>query len=309
MKIVFQQARVGRNQGFSLLELLLTLVLILGLMTASVIQFTGAFDRTGLDEGSERLVTMIRFAQAEAATSGRKVRLSFEQPENGDTEQTNLRDIRVSWEPDTLGRPGQFESLARRSWNDGSINELVGVHQVRPLTDAGADPFGVEEDETPGFFAVIPEENAAPGFDAVNRAAGWFDSDDDTMVQSNALDVDASQHLTFYPDGSCDAMEIILASRKPEDKRLIAVRVQGVLGTVTRSELDPESDTHPDSDPNSPFDMDRPRGGSPLFQEPEPARSGTATDNWAERLLSRQSSVDGREMEASTPLIAARRSQ
>jgi prepilin-type N-terminal cleavage/methylation domain-containing protein len=247
VKTNFPLSRNRRKAGFSLIEMLLTLVLVLGLVTASVMNFSGAFHRTGLDEGSERLVTMIRFAQAEAATSGRKVRLSFDIPENpsGETSGTELRDIQVLWEPDVLGQPGRFEPLSRRSWNDGSINEMVGVHSVRSLTDTG---LSVVTRDTDAMDDLADESD----FEAANRAVGWFGDSDETMVQSNAVETPRAQQLTFYPDGSSDAMEIVLASRKAEDSRLIAVRVQGVLGTVSRQEVDPDADEVPDE--NGPFD-------------------------------------------------------
>ena len=283
VKTKFPLSLNHRKAGFSLIEMLLTLVLILGLVTASVMNFTGAFHRTGLDEGSERLVTMIRFAQAEAATSGRKVRLSFEIPENqeGENSQAELRDIQVLWEPDVLGQPGRFEALSRKSWNDGSINELVGVHSVRALTDTGLSVVSHEADDMD--VDVMADE---AGFEAENRAAGWFGDSDEAMVQSNAVETPRSQQLTFYPDGSSDAMEIVLASRKPEDSRLIAVRVQGVLGTVSRQEVDPGADGLPRE--TMPIDGDRNKGGNPSFPEPQPGRTGAPSapsDNWAELLL------------------------
>ena len=39
--------------------------------------------------------------------------------------------------------------------------------------------------------------------------------------------------ITFYPDGTSDSAEVVLASRNDEDERRLAVRLGGMLGTVS----------------------------------------------------------------------------
>ena len=43
--------------------------------------------------------------------------------------------------------------------------------------------------------------------------------------------------LTFYPDGSSDSAEIILASRGTEEKRRVFIRITGITGAIRRGWL------------------------------------------------------------------------
>jgi len=195
-----------------LVEVLLTLVLILCLAAASVFTFTALYRSANLDEGLDRFQSLIRFAQAEAASSGRKVRMQFEQsaiPQAGSSAlNPELRAIRVTWEADLLNAPGVFQSLTNKGWSEESVNELVGVEKVQSILPAPTVPAAAR----PAAFPVIEtgletgeEEFAEMEFPAI----------------------------TFYPDGSSDPVEIVLASRNSDDGRRLAVRLGGQLGAVS----------------------------------------------------------------------------
>ena len=197
----------GPSLGFSLVELLLTLVLILCLAAASVFTFTAVYRTANLDEGSDRFQSLIRFAQAEAATTGRKVRLQFvPAEESAVVDGAELRTIKVTWEADLLNAPGVFEEYTNKAWSEEIVNELVGVEKVKPLTSSGAD---------------MPVEETS---DTI--AAG-------TDQSSELIETEEFPSITFYPDGSSDSAEVVLASRNGEDERRLAVRLGGMLGTVS----------------------------------------------------------------------------
>lgn len=235
------------QKGFSLVELLLTLVLILCLAAASVFCYTAIHKQSGLDEGADRLQTVIRFARAEAATRGRKVRITFEAVPVGSSSSTasnvsgdsssgsgsapssesapsttfassttELRKIKLEWEPDFLTAPGVFQQCTNKTWSESLVNELVGVEKVVPLDASGAIARNAESSEsTPA--QISSEENAdKPEAKEDSAAANDFPS------------------ITFYPDGSSDSAEIVLASVNDEDTRRIAIRLSGILGSVSK---------------------------------------------------------------------------
>lgn len=191
------------------MELLLTLVLILCLAAASVFSYTALHRSASLDEGLDRLESLIRFAQAEAATTGCKVRLQFE-PVRDEVEsgQGELRKIKVTWEPDFLNSPGVFQEYTNKAWSEEIVNEVVGVAQVRPIGTASPQ---------------------------VVTAASTVETEEPVEVDegSEAEFEMEFPGITFYPDGSCDSAELILASRNPEDARRVEVTLSGILGSVS----------------------------------------------------------------------------
>lgn len=213
--------------GFSLVELLLTLVLILCLAAASVFSYTALRRSANLDEGANRLQSLIRFAQAEAATTGRKVRLQFEtgaRPVSDDaSESVELRNIKVTWESDFINAPGVFEVYTNKAWSEDMVNELVGVEKVQPIS-----PVQPSSSVTP-FPGITPDG----GLTSTNGS-------DELLVEQQSS-MDAFPAITFYPDGSCDSAEIVLASKNEEDDRRLAVRLSGILGSITSHPVQPES--------------------------------------------------------------------
>lgn len=218
--------QTGKQRGFSLVELLLTLVLILCLAAATVFSYTALNRSANLDEGLNRLESLIRFAQAEAATSGKKVRLQFSaaRPSEATTESgetVELRDIEVLWEPDMLNAPGVFESLTNKPWSETMVNELVGVTEVRSI-----QPEGIPL-EPEAAYAQGLTQSAAPETEADPEQGDGYEPE--------------FPSITFYPDGSCDSAEIILASRNSEDERRMQVRLSGILGSVSSKVVEADS--------------------------------------------------------------------
>jgi prepilin-type N-terminal cleavage/methylation domain-containing protein len=112
-----------------------------------------------------------------------------------------LGNVFVSWEPEPLERPGEFHPLTELLPLTDSLLGLVEVEDVRPLEAQGSRPHPEGEGEVAASFAPI----------------------------------------TFYPDGSSDSAEIVLAARDLEDDRRLALRIIGTTGMVKRHIL-PEAD-------------------------------------------------------------------
>lgn len=108
----------GTRRGLTLLELVLVMSLLV-LLTGVVVLNVGTWRGAGrLEEGAERFQTVLRMAGAEAASTGRRLRLSFDE----DTGRCS-----VLWEPDPLAEPSQFTGYARCSWLTRIPNGLVRV--------------------------------------------------------------------------------------------------------------------------------------------------------------------------------------
>ncbi|MHC1763551.1 MAG: GspH/FimT family pseudopilin [Verrucomicrobiia bacterium] len=196
--------------GFTLLELLLVVVIVVMLLGALVFNFTNLLRGNELQEGTTRLETLMRFARAQAANSGRKVQLVFSESTNSLAASTG--EVRATWEPDPLGQPGFFADLLEAQWHVQEVNNLVQVESVKLLeSNAAHPPTGRVEEEA----AAGPVESAV----AASLAP-----------------------ITFYPDGSSDSAEIIVAPRSTEEEQRMAVRLVGITGSVSHRLLSATGD-------------------------------------------------------------------
>ena len=260
-----QIAQRGK-QGFSLVELLLTLVLILCLAAASVFTFTAIYKTANLDEGSDRFQSLIRFAQAEAATTGRKVRLQFVPTETGALEDpgAELREIKVTWESDLLNAPGVFEEYTNKAWSEEIVNELVGVTKVAAMSENG-EPMPMQSESVQGGSG----EGSYTGETGAIRVGGGFAESSDFPS------------ITFYPDGSCDSAEVVLASRNGEDERRLAVRLGGMLGTVTTRTV--STTTEGEAEPEAFEDFDEAfESGAPVTGSSRDFSASAVSSDYAE---------------------------
>jgi Tfp pilus assembly protein FimT len=200
-------ARRTTGGGFTLLELLLTVSLVLMLVGAMVFNFSALLRGNQLAEGTTRLETLMRFARAQAANSGRKVQLVFS-AESTNTPAASTGEVRATWEPDPLRQPGCFSDLNEAQFHVQEINNLVQVESVKLLDASTACPTteNVAEEEFEDEFAELPP------------AASM-------------------SPITFYPDGSSDSAEIIVAARSPEEDQRMAVRLVGMTGSISHQLL------------------------------------------------------------------------
>ena len=190
--------RGGANGGVTLIELLLAVALLLLLVGAVVYNFSPLQRGADLDEGATQFEALLRFARAHAANASRQVQISF-QDALDDSLGVSSQTIRVLWEPDPLGQPGVLEVLPEAAGYVRSILDLVTIAEVRPLSGDGMEPAPhLRVDEFPAK-AFVP--------------------------------------VRFYPDGSSDSAEIILASRGSEDERFVALRLLGAIGSIRRRQV------------------------------------------------------------------------
>lgn len=189
--------------GFTLIELLLSVALLVLLLGAIVFNFSGLQRGAQLDEGVNQVEALIRFARAHASNSGHQVQLSFEE-ETDDEFVQPLGNIRLLWEPDPVARPGFFAPLAEAGEYVRNLTDLISIESVRLVA---GDSFEAAASDT----STAPSENAG---------------DESTGA--------AFPSIAFFADGSSDSAEIIIASRSEEDSRRIAVRLQGITGSIRR---------------------------------------------------------------------------
>jgi len=164
-----------------------------------------------LNEGTIRFETLLRFARAESAYLGKRVRVDFVQDTNLvaslTAEGALLKHVQLSWEPNPASQPGVFQDLTATRWGLDQVNETVGVETVRLTDSAGPEPLGDASGEL-APTALSLDETAPP----------------------------APSCITFNPDGSCDSAEITLAARESEDTRRVIVQLEGFTGSVSHRE-------------------------------------------------------------------------
>lgn len=132
------------RRGFTLLEVLLALGILVLLLGMVAVNFPAMRSSHTLEEGADRLATALRMARADAANSGRRLRLAFDAEEGRP---------RVLWEPSPLTEPGQFVEYGACAWQelmavDGvavATSRFVGSSAYRALGDATAKGAKVED--------------------------------------------------------------------------------------------------------------------------------------------------------------------
>jgi type II secretory pathway pseudopilin PulG len=286
MKIIMGfSSRNGRHgrliwAAFTLVELLLTVVLLLLLLGAVVFNYSSLARGARLDHGAEQLETLFRFARSQAASTGRQVRIVFENPSSegrGETHQapsgrengppsssggagsiasrgTNAP-VMVVWEPDPYGAPGQFVPLREAQSYLEDILDLIEVIEVR-LPGAKRPATAVSWN---GYSAV-----------ATNAIPTVGSSPQDSAVPSDGTAVEltgAPAQVAFYPDGSSDSFEVIIGSQEPEDTRRLLLSLAGVTGRVQLKTLDTDADGRPVEESGS-GDRSDAQGWAPGLQNP-----------------------------------------
>jgi type II secretory pathway pseudopilin PulG len=210
-----------RTRGFTLIEQLLTVVLVLLLLGAVVYNFSTAANGARLDEGAMQMESLFRFARAHAESTGKQVRILFPEAESGDNAETLVAEapgttVRVMWEADPVGAPGVFLDLPEAVSYVQSISELVSIQQVQPG----------------GQSAEATAEAATPEVEASETSA----------VETSRSPFSV---VNFYPDGTGDSVEIVLTSRDETDVRRVTVRLAGLTGTIRRQAVADPTEPEP----------------------------------------------------------------
>ncbi len=250
------QARDGddrRRRGFSLIEVLLSLVLLGLFLSALVWNFTNFGRGNDFEEGARRVETLLRFARGEASRLGRRVRLEFKPRHEPGLEGTlesaaaplgdeaTLASIVFTIERDPLLTPGVFTSPTGDSWMTSDVNQLVGVESVSELDRVtGVDVLGTavdgDLDAVPGEgelleygeAGVSPEAGVTLENAATDQARRGFVAAEEGDLESLLGPV------TFYPDGSSDSVRLTLAPLEPNARRRVTFELAGVTGSIRR---------------------------------------------------------------------------
>ncbi|MBI2946420.1 MAG: GspH/FimT family pseudopilin [Verrucomicrobia bacterium] len=188
--------------GFTLLETLLAASLVLLFMGAAIVTLGPTSRGCDLDQGAVRLESILRFARAEAANTGRRVRVAFCQEAQTAEQQSP---VRVSWEPEPLDEPEVFQDLSSAKWEIEGFGENLNIDQIRLLDSNENQP------------ASEPTESSE-----LEDDEWWFAPPAE------------STPITFNPDGSSDSAEIVLSARGSDDARRVTVRVMGLTGLICR---------------------------------------------------------------------------
>ena len=114
-----------RSGGFTLIETLLAASIFMLLVGAAIISLGPSSRGCDLDQGAVRLESILRFARAEAANTGRRVRVSFAPEASQMTNQPNQ--VRLTWEPEPLDEPEVFHDMSSAKWEVEGFSENVNV--------------------------------------------------------------------------------------------------------------------------------------------------------------------------------------
>jgi type II secretory pathway pseudopilin PulG len=183
--------------GFTLLELLLVVVLIIGLLSALVFNFGTLKSGANLDEGGKQFEALMRFAAAHAANTGRAVQLRFDEASTNETLQAAAQ-LRVVREVDPVGQPGVFEDAPEAEPFLTELLERIRVMEVR----------GLQQPANQGTNELADAENV----------------------------VTTMSPITFFPDGTSDSAVIVVQSSDPDDLRQMTIHLAGVTGAI-RTEI------------------------------------------------------------------------
>lgn len=205
--MVIQRRRFQKKDGlgFTLVELLLVVALLMGLLGAMVYNFGTARRGADLDEGGRQFESLVRWAGAYAANTGRAVQFRFGMEASTNSTTGDLARLRIVWEADPVSLPGEFVELAEAAPMVESFNDRVRVESV----NAPGRPVNISTNE----MALEQKVERLPA-------------------------------LTFFADGSSDTAEIVLASNDAEDFRRLTIHLDGVTGGL-RSELSVSEDLTP----------------------------------------------------------------
>jgi type IV fimbrial biogenesis protein FimT/type IV fimbrial biogenesis protein FimU len=108
------------KRAFTLLELLLALAIVVMVLAGGVLLYMSLMAGRRLEEGAWRVESMLRMARADAAQTGRRVRLSFG-AEDGQWQ--------ILWESDPLSKPGEFSEYTACTWRSYLPSTMVRVQR------------------------------------------------------------------------------------------------------------------------------------------------------------------------------------
>lgn len=253
--------------GFTLLELVLVVALVLLLAGAAVLNLDSLRHGAALDEGVGQLESLFRYARAQAESSGRQVRVVFgpwvdpaagatsagipdgsPTPPGSPGETAGITtpppvqapadgavpELHLLWEPDPVRAPGRFVTLPGAAGFTGRLNEQVRFRRaLDPLASLTATS------------ATWGGEGAGVGMNGTAGMDGWGGTNAPVAgVRASAeTDPAALPPIAFFPDGSSANAELEVFSAEPTDTRVFRVSLAGITGTFRRRLVPPPGTT------------------------------------------------------------------
>ena len=245
---------MNHQRGFTLIELLLVVVVLMIFMASAVFYMSPALKGIRLEEGASRFESLLKFASAEAAQSGKRVVIKF--VSTNDVSGQVVYIPKVAIENDPIGNPGVFLDLPEVSWMDKEIEDLVQVTRVtlegqaeladtEEETDVNETPSlreqivsgeaentdtnGVVLAEKENYFAILGDvQDGTNSVQSTNQVSDTLDSE---TVSELELE---EKSIIFYPDGSSETIEIEMISCDEEDTRKVIISLNGVTGLIEK---------------------------------------------------------------------------
>ena len=236
-----------RAAGYTLIELTLAMA-VLALLAGALLGAAGSVrGDERLEEGAERLATLMRMLRAEAASEGRRFRLVLRGPEEsgagvqgggpgGGTggsasgSEAPPAPIEVEWEPQPLAQAGEFLPYSQRLWARQPWWELVRVERSERLGDSA--------------YSLLSYSSKSGGGGASGggeRPFGMMRDEDPSYAS-----------ITFNPDGSSDSARLLLRSTEPSDDRSALIELDGVTAAVSLRLMTPTERAEWEESPGSP---------------------------------------------------------
>lgn len=125
----FAIARGPRPAAFTLVEMILAMALICALVAILVMNLSNWQQGQALDDGTDKVVSLVEMARAEAANRGQRFRL--------DTDESGQ--LQILYEPQPLDSPGQFVAFDGAFWAKQLPNNLVQVYRCDLMGPSAAD--------------------------------------------------------------------------------------------------------------------------------------------------------------------------
>lgn len=141
----------ARRAGFTLIEVLLTLLLVITLAGLSIISFTALRGTRDMDEAPGMAEGIVRLARAEACNLGRRIRIAIDADSGG---------LRVLWEPNPLTEPNVFVPYNAASWTRGltfGSTTVVRCEVVDPNVPVPESSDTASSDAAPAGITFAPD--------------------------------------------------------------------------------------------------------------------------------------------------------
>ncbi|MBM3847099.1 MAG: prepilin-type N-terminal cleavage/methylation domain-containing protein [Verrucomicrobia bacterium] len=229
MKAEAGSGELRSSPGFTLVELLLVVSLMLLLLGAVAYNFAPLQGTVRLDEGSRQVDSLFQFLKAHSSFSGRRIELRFVEPglsTNSGPLSLNFGTLQVVWEPEPVIEPGVFIPLREADVYLSSIAENVIVEPVKAASRSGLTP------QTP----ATPQSALPTAPFNVGEDTG---SSNDSSAESDRIQ---SPPVGFDPDGSSDPVEFRLKSVDDQDARTLFLKWDGVSGGFRKRWVYPSDD-------------------------------------------------------------------